>query len=124
LLAGLSWGLDIPVSRRSTNGAFCVWAAAHNIVMLAFLQWSTVQSNCHSRTKTVPIVWDTVNRYGLLMFLIANLLTGLVNLTVPTLEMSDPVALLIVFLYICAVGMAALLLDELWTRVKQKPKVD
>jgi phosphatidylinositol glycan class W len=46
------------------------------------------------------------------LFLIANLLTGLVNLTVPTLEVSDPWALLIVFGYICTVGIAALLLDH------------
>jgi glucosaminylphosphatidylinositol acyltransferase len=141
LLAGLYWGLDIPVSRRSTNLPFCIWAAAHNIVLLAFLQWSTVQSTTLTpaastsippkrtsrTTRTVPIVWETVNRYGLFMFLIANLLTGLVNLTIPTLEMSDPVALLIVFVYLCTVGMAALLLDVIWMRWKKnkhKPKVD
>ena len=138
MLAGLYWGLGIPVSRRSTNLPFCIWAAAHNTLLLAFLQWSTVQSTTtttrtsgttppsRSSTRTVPIVWETVNRYGLIMFLIANLLTGLVNLTIPTLDMGDPVALLIVFVYLCAVGIAALLLDAVLTRWKnkKKPKAD
>ncbi len=101
--------LNIPISRRSTNATFCIWAAAHNMILLTFLKWTT--------SSRVPWVWETVNRYGLWMFLIANLLTGLVNLTVPTLEMNDPAALVIVFGYICCVGMAALLVDAAWSRV-------
>jgi glucosaminylphosphatidylinositol acyltransferase len=123
LLACIYWGLGIPVSRRSTNLPFCIWAAAHNFVMLAFLQWTMVQSATSTTDPTcIPIVWDTVNRYGLLMFLIANLLTGLINLTVPTLEMSDPAAVLIVFVYICSVGMASILLDTIWKRWKDERK--
>ena len=104
----LHWGLNIPISRRSTNAAFCLWAAAHNTLLLSCLQYTI--------TTRVPLVWETVNKYGLFMFLIANLLTGLVNLTIPTLEMPDPMALAIVFGYICVVGMASLLLDTLWVR--------
>lgn len=124
----LHWGLDIPVSRRSTNLSFCVWAAAHNLLLLATLQsWSFASlKDTRGRAQThsaLPIVWDTVNRYGLLMFLIANLLTGLVNITVPTLQINDALALFIVFGYICAIGKAALLLDLLWTTWKGKDKM-
>jgi phosphatidylinositol glycan class W len=119
VLAFLHLGLGIPISRRSTNAAFCIWAAAHNVTLLAILQWSIPPSPSSSQsTENIPRIWDTVNRYGLLMFLIANLLTGLVNLTIPTLEMTDQVALGIVFVYICTVGLAALVVDALWTQVR------
>jgi phosphatidylinositol glycan class W len=132
-------GFRIPVSRRSTNISFCTWALAHNVLLLYFLQqltsWSKtrksgssggdknnkddvdddddkmvlLQSHCQ-----VPIVWEKVNSYGLVMFLIANLLTGLVNLTIPTLEVDDVHALIIVYVYICLVGAAAVLLDAMY----------
>lgn len=94
----------LPVSRRSTNAPFCLWASAHNIVLLATYQSLLLDGK-------IPLVFETVNRHGMPMFLIANLLTGLVNLTIPTLEISDGPALLIVFGYICTIGVAATLLD-------------
>lgn len=54
------------------------------------------------------------------MFLIANLLTGLVNLTVPSLDISDLLALVIVFDYLCVVGIAALLLDWIFDRLRER----
>jgi phosphatidylinositol glycan class W len=121
VLSAILWGLwfvltqigGLPVSRRSTNAPFCVWAAAHNVLLLSALQLTTTQ-------ERVPVVWDTVNRHGLLMFLIANLLTGLVNLTVPTLDIPDLLALVIVFDYICVVGIAALLLDWIFGRLRER----
>lgn len=97
---------SIPASRRSTNLTFCLWAAAHNVLLLALCDMILVQKN-----GSLPIVIETVNRVGLPIFLIANLLTGLVNLTIPTLQVSDGPALLIVLGYICLVGGAAMLVD-------------
>eukprot|EP00980_Cylindrotheca_fusiformis_P005882 scaffold1233_cov111-Cylindrotheca_fusiformis.AAC.8 len=94
----------LPVSRRSTNAPFCLWVSAHNVFLLSMFQLFLLD-------RKLPIVFETVNRHGMPMFLIANLLTGLVNLTIPTLEISDEVALWIVFDYICLVGAAAILLD-------------
>jgi phosphatidylinositol glycan class W len=110
--AALLWGtlailtqlLNIPVSRRSTNASFCVWTMAHNVLILAAL-WTV--------TVTVPPIFLAVNRHGLLVFVLANLLTGLTNLTMNTMEASDAQALLVLFLYLCAVGTVSLLLDHL-----------
>jgi phosphatidylinositol glycan class W len=122
-------GLGISVSRRSTNASFCVWAVAHNGLLLSMIQLATTMTSTTSTTTLQgqqnhnrlppppppPIVLDTVNRHGLLMFLVANLLTGLVNLSMDTLQKPDSVALGIVFGYICMVGMAALAIDRLLT---------
>ncbi|KAL3929758.1 MAG: hypothetical protein SGBAC_012071 [Bacillariaceae sp.] len=96
----------IDVSRRSTNLTFCLWVAAHNVLLLTVYEMILVQNG-----GSLPIVLETVNRVGLPIFLIANLLTGLVNLTIPTLEVADGLALWIVFGYICLVGGAAMLVD-------------
>lgn len=104
VLAVLIQVLEIPVSRRSTNASFCVWTLAHNTLILAFL-WSV--------TETVPPIFEAVNRHGLLVFVVANLLTGLTNITINTLEASDTRALVVLVSYLGAVGCFSLLCDHI-----------
>ena len=100
----------IPVSRRSTNAVFGTWALAHNISLLAMIQGF---SSYMPATAPLPLVMDNVNQHGLICFLVANVLTGLLNLTIPTLETNMPVALLILLVYIVLIGGTAVLVD--WT---------
>ena len=116
-LAFLTTVLDIPVSRRSTNASFCVWTLAHNLLLLALLWAATRKKTCQ-----VPPILNAVNQHGLLVFVVANLLTGLVNLSINTLEASDAVALTVVFGYLCVVGAFALLVASVLTTTK--PKTD
>ena len=109
----------IPVSRRSTNAPFCLWSLNHNIVLLLLLKHLVLQnqaeqqsSSSTSTTVTFPVIMERMNRHSLILFLIANLLTGLVNLTIPTLDISDGWALLIIFGYITAVGIVSLILED------------
>lgn len=99
--------LGITVSRRTTNATYCVWTLAHNVTILTFL-WVAMESVTNS---TVPPIFKAVNNNGLLVFVVANLLTGLANLSVNTLEADDTMALSIIFAYLCAVGGFALLAD-------------
>ena len=94
----------IPASRRTTNATFCVWTLAHNTTLLSLLCIASVKNE-------VPPIFNAVNRHGLPVFVVANLLTGLVNLSMNTLEAGDPVALLVVFLYLCAIGGFSLIVD-------------
>lgn len=102
----------VPVSRRSTNIGFCSWAVAHNILLLCLLK--SLEKCIQSRSKTiVPLIWEASNRHGMVLFLVANLLTGLVNLIFPTLHMDRSVSLATVFGYICLVGLAAVVVDKI-----------
>ena len=106
--------MGIRASRRSTNATFCVWTLSHNITVLTLLCIASVENE-------VPPIFNAVNRNGLTVFVVANLLTGLVNLSMNTLAASDQVALLIVFLYLCVVGCFSLMLDYFVTNYfKQK----
>lgn len=112
--AMLIW-MDIPASRRTTNATFCVWTLAQSISMLALLSVTNVRNE-------VPPIFNAVNQHGLLVFVVANLLTGLVNISMNTLEASDPVALLVVFLYLCAVGGFSLIMDYILSRIQKEER--
>jgi hypothetical protein len=64
-----------------------------------------------------PPIFAAVNRHGLPIFLFAKLMTGAVNLSIDTMHASNLTAIVVIFLYLCAVGDVALLLD--W-----KPRFD
>mmetsp|Transcript_5803 Transcript_5803/g.12642 ORF Transcript_5803/g.12642 Transcript_5803/m.12642 type:complete len:506 (+) Transcript_5803:55-1572(+) len=126
LLWALNWLLtsilDIQVSRRSTNATFIVWTLAHNVTIL-LLVWAAfylADASTRSRISTVSPIFDAVNHHGLIVFILANLMTGLVNLSINTLAVEDTQALGIIFMYLFAVGSVALAVDWALTR---RPKV-
>lgn len=84
--------------------------AAHNILLLTLIKAAT--SFGKRSMLYLPIIMEAINRHGLLMLLIANLLTGLANLIISTLEARGPWAFLVVFTYISVLGAAALMLDQ------------
>ena len=108
---------DILVSRRSTNSTFILWTIAHNMTILFFI-WlpfhfcpDTDQSSSKSgidNSVINPPIFDAVNRHGLIVFILANLMTGAVNLTMNTLEASSGTAVSVIFCYLCSVGAVAL----------------
>jgi phosphatidylinositol glycan class W len=100
----ITW-TDIPVSRRTTNTIFTIWALVVNVLQLAAIRYAWM------RGGKVPSVLVAVNRHGLLTFILANLLTGAVNLCINTLKVSDFMALVIIFLYVSVVGSLAVLMD-------------
>mmetsp|Transcript_8874 Transcript_8874/g.16069 ORF Transcript_8874/g.16069 Transcript_8874/m.16069 type:complete len:434 (+) Transcript_8874:56-1357(+) len=104
----------IPVSRRSTNVTFCVWTLAHNTLLLALLETATSSMTCP------PIFINAMNRHGLLVFVVANLLTGLVNLTFDTLQASDGTALVILTMYLSCVCGFAVLLDPVLALLRHR----
>mmetsp|Transcript_10528 Transcript_10528/g.29603 ORF Transcript_10528/g.29603 Transcript_10528/m.29603 type:complete len:487 (-) Transcript_10528:1553-3013(-) len=101
--------LEIPVSRRSTNATFVIWTLAHNVTILLMMWIAFSLTNGSS----VSPIFDAVNRHGLIVFILANLMTGLVNITINTLEVADGQALGVIFVYLFAVGSVALTVD--WT---------
>jgi phosphatidylinositol glycan class W len=126
--------LGIVVSRRSTNTTFILWTIAHNMTIL-FLIWM-VFYNCskdsiHNNSASIrdhdkaitPPIFAAVNKHGLIVFILANLLTGAVNLTVDTLKASKMTAILIIFCYLCSVGGVALLVNHILSyRSREKTK--
>jgi glucosaminylphosphatidylinositol acyltransferase len=104
-------------SRRSTNATFCVWTLAHNTTLLFLLDLSCYKNE-------VPPILDAMNRSGLIIFVVANLLTGLVNLSINTLLVNDQTAILIIFLYLCTVGTLSLIFNYVILKFLRKKKAE
>ena len=67
----------------------------------------------HRRHRQVSLVSQSLNRHGLVCFVIANLLTGAVNLSINTLEVEDGTAIVILLAYITSIGKLATILEAL-----------
>ncbi|RFU30619.1 hypothetical protein B7463_g5721, partial [Scytalidium lignicola] len=108
-----SYGLRLSVSRRLANLPYLFWTAAFNcsqltgfcLVETVFFPSTYRDKDSDSRTEkekyeqATSRVLEAFNKNGLAIFLVANLLTGLVNLTVPTLDINNVGAMGILLVY-------------------------
>lgn len=107
--------LDIPVSRRSMSASFIFWVLAHNMSILLFTWLAcsfTYNGKWNHNDNISPPIFQAVNNNGFLVFVLANLMTGAVNLSMDTLNASNMEALIAIFSYLFSVGAVALLLDS------------
>lgn len=93
-----TYGAGLTVSRRLANLPYMLWVVAFNsALVLAFCLVDTVffpafyraqdaRAEKEAHDMATSRVLRAYNRNGLPVFLLANLLTGLVNMTVPTLD--------------------------------------
>ncbi|KAG9245493.1 GWT1-domain-containing protein [Calycina marina] len=121
----LNYGFNWAVSRRLANLPYILWIAAFNTTQLSiFCLVETIFFPAHHKNldatrkseeeayKTATSrVLEAYNRNGLFIFLVANLLTGLVNMTVPTLFVSNVQATGVLLVYSAVLTSLALGLD-------------
>lgn len=112
-----------PVSRRMANLSFCVWTVAQAVLFLSCLSigdlvllfakvisnfsrvsasWSPYQKSRSEKTRNdvdALCLVQSVNRNQLLYFLLANIMTGLTNVFIDTLNSSDALAVSVLLLY-------------------------
>lgn len=96
------------VSRRLANFSYIIWTVSYNSVMLlAFnmIDKTFLRENAESR------VFKAINANGLAIFLLANLGTGLVNMTIDTLSCSDFIAFVVLLVYCGLFTGIAMVLD-------------
>jgi glucosaminylphosphatidylinositol acyltransferase len=119
------YGLSISISRRLANLPYFLWIVAFNSVQLsAFCLVETIffpeaykssdtssQAENEIYKRSTSSVLEAFNRNGLAIFLAANLLTGVVNLTVPTLHVSNVQAMGILIGYAATLTGLAVGLD-------------
>lgn len=118
------YGLGLAVSRRLANLPYFLWVTAFNcgqitlfcaIESLCFpdiYKTGDIETEKRKCKEATSRVLHAFNRNGLAIFLLANLLTGLVNLTLPTLHMRQMQSMGVLVTYISIVCGVALLLDR------------
>jgi len=124
LSTSYNYGLSLSVSRRLANLPYFLWIAAFNTSQLTVfclietLFFPQAHKNAGSKKEEEEVyrastsrVLEAFNRNGLAVFLVANLLTGLVNLTVPTLHVDDTQAMGVLLGYAAVLTGVAVVLD-------------
>ncbi|KAL1642271.1 Glucosaminyl phosphatidylinositol (GlcN-PI) nositol acylation protein [Didymella pomorum] len=118
------YGLGLSVSRRLANLPYFLWVSSFNSYQIAIVCAieTTLFPNLYkasSREEEVQRTRDATstvlyafNRNGLAVFLVANLLTGLVNMTMPTLHMGVLQSMGVLVAYIATVAGLAVSLDH------------
>mmetsp|Transcript_15452 Transcript_15452/g.17969 ORF Transcript_15452/g.17969 Transcript_15452/m.17969 type:complete len:558 (+) Transcript_15452:112-1785(+) len=132
-------GFGIPPSRRSTNATFILWTMSQNVSILLFT-WmafhlasttriisprntngiNSIATTTTFSAHTIPPIFAAVNRHGLIVFILANLMTGAVNLSMNTLEATNDEAILVIFCYLCSIGVVALLINWIASQKKKR----
>lgn len=124
------YGPNLMVSRRFANMAYFLWVCAFNCVQLWI--FCTVESLFFpdlylARHKNVELervkkatskILGAFNRNGLALFLLANLLTGAINLSVRTIEMATIPSMALLTGYLAVLSTVALTLDHFNISIK------
>ncbi|PKK76154.1 GPI-anchored wall transfer protein 1 [Rhizophagus irregularis] len=112
---------NIKVSRQMVNLSYVFWVASFNITYLSLFQSVELyyfKNYWKSYEKTVPNLAEAINSNGLLIFLVANLLTGFINLSIRTIYTSSLVAEIIIIGYMFIIISFSILLKKLGLRLK------
>ncbi|KAJ4292543.1 Glucosaminyl phosphatidylinositol (GlcN-PI) nositol acylation protein [Kalmusia sp. IMI 367209] len=124
------YGFGLGVSRRLANLPYFLWVCSFNNCQVAIccaietvlfpnIHKATTneeeRKRCREATSTILYA---VNRNGLAVFLLANLLTGLVNMTIPTLHMGVLSTMTTLIGYITAIAGLAVVLDRIDVSIK------
>ena len=100
-----AWDYE-PPSRRITNAPYLIFTIAYNLQQLA----SFMAADLVVGPGPQPLA-TAVNRNQLLVFIVANLATGSVNLTMDTLSASTGLAISVLLVYLAAVLSLAFALE-------------
>lgn len=124
LTTSYKYGLNLRVSRRLANFPYILWVASFNCMQLSFFcaieTWAfpkvykALDKSSESKETekaTSKVLW-AFNRNGLAIFLLANPLTGFVNLAVDTLTISRERAMGVLFVYSVLLTVVAIALDR------------
>lgn len=108
LFYGMTEGMGWQVSRRLANFPFVIVCL---LFCLYLLSGFFIVDTYFVKSQTAPVLFQAVNRNQLAVFLIANLLTGCVNLVCDTMSYSDLAAFIVLCVYMLLVTLVAVGLD-------------
>lgn len=75
-------------SRTLANSGYCFYLEAVLVVVLTVIYFLEVQFQTENTQFELPLILSAINSNGLIYFLVSNLLTGAINLSIKTLSVS------------------------------------
>jgi phosphatidylinositol glycan class W len=117
--------VGLGTSRRLANLPYVLWVVAFNtssllgyVLVYLFIVQPVEGTPGGGGDPVTPRILDDINRHSLVVFLVANLLTGVVNMATQTMYARDAVAVLILLVYTGACCAFARLLTARRFRLK------
>ena len=98
----------IAPSRRMANFPFVMFVSSIFVLILLGFLWIDY---FFLNDQRQPSLFKAINRNQLIIFLFANLLTGLINLTMDTLAISNFSSIIILIVYSFIFGLLAMAFD-------------
>lgn len=97
----VSMNHEYAVSRRLANLPYVLWTCAYNTGFLTFYAFTDkyLEPKEHSYEDKVPLTLESFNSNGMILFLLSNVSTGLVNMTMNTLDASTEKSMTVLFAY-------------------------
>jgi len=105
-------------NRSAVAAAVTIEHGSEGHGQLSMAKAKAAESTLVQRQGTTPLLLESLNRHSLVVFLVANVLTGLVNLSMRTMYASDTVAVIVLTLYLVACFGTALALDRARFRLR------
>ncbi|SCV03391.1 LAMI_0H07778g1_1 [Lachancea mirantina] len=98
------------VSRRFGNLPYVMWVTTYNLgALMVYCSVDRLFKTNNSWPKE-SLSLKAMNQNGLIMFLLANILTGFINMNVPTIDLECHQALAILILYACILASLSMLM--------------
>ncbi|AMD19339.1 HBR438Wp [Eremothecium sinecaudum] len=96
------------VSRRFANAPYVLWVVTYNLGMLAL--YSLVDSifGNTSSYSTIPLTLEAINANGLAIFLLANVLTGLINMNLTTIDTTPVEGMIVLVSYAIVIAAVSI----------------
>ncbi|GAA5872404.1 hypothetical protein JCM1840_006053 [Sporobolomyces johnsonii] len=104
----------------AANLPYVLWIVAFNtsfLFLYLLIHIATASSKSGPGAPAAPAVFEAINRNGLVVFLAANLLTGLVNVSIESMYASDTLAMAVLIAYCAAVVAVAWVLRKRRLRI-------
>ncbi|KAI5959016.1 GWT1 [Candida pseudojiufengensis] len=98
------------ISRRIANPSYILWVVSYNSTFL--LGYNLIDKFIPGFDKETSILLESINNNGLIIFLLSNLLTGLINMSLNTLNKSNTESLFILIGYSSTWCFIAFLLNK------------
>lgn len=98
------------VSRRFANLPYVIWVVAYNVGILLVYCLIDMIFGADKREYNVPMILEAFNSNGLILFLLANVSTGIVNMSMSTIDVSKETSMVVLLSYAALLAVVSVIM--------------
>lgn len=98
------------VSRRFANLPYVIWVVAYNVGFLSVYCLIDMIFGADKREYNVSVILEAFNSNGLILFLLANVSTGIVNMSMSTIDVSKETSMVVLLSYAAFLAVVSVIM--------------